>query len=70
MWDKNKKEIVVTQEKRINVGDAASVKEVKQNLESELRNIVRQVKQLKKRAEEIKTTLNEIEGAELTGPAP
>jgi len=70
MWDKRTKEIVITQEKRINVGDVASVKEVKQNLENELRNIIRQVKQLKVRAEEIKTMLEEIEGAGFTDPAP
>jgi len=70
VWDREKKEIVITQEKRINVGDAASVKEVKQNLENELQNIVRQVKQLKARAEEIKTILDEIEGAGPNRPAP
>ena len=52
------------------MGDAASVKEVKQNLENEVQNIIRQVKQLKARAEEIKTMLDEIEGAGLINPAP
>lgn len=70
IWDNNAREIVITQEKRINVGDAASTKEVKQNLEKELLDIVRQVKRLKARAEEIKGMLNEMEGAELTDPAP
>jgi len=70
VWDREKKEIVITQEKRINAGNAESVKEVKQNLENELQNIIRQVKQLKARAEEIKTMLDEIEGAGLINPAP
>ncbi len=70
MWDNNAREIVITQERRINVGDAASIKEVKQNLEKELLDIVRQVKRLKARAEEIKAMLNEMEGAGLTDPAP
>ena len=70
VWDREKKEIIITQEKRINTGDAANVKEVKQNLENELRNIIRQVKQLKARAEEIKAMLNEIEGAGSISPAP
>ncbi len=70
IWDREKKEIIITQEKRINTGDAESVKEVKQNLENELQNIIRQVKQLKARAEEIKTMLDEIEGAGLITPAP
>ena len=67
VWDREKKEIVITQ--RINTGDAESVKEVKQNLENELQNIIRQVKQLKARAEEIKTILDEIEGAGPNRPA-
>ena len=70
MWDNNAREIVITQERRINVGDAASIKEVKQNLEKELLDIVRQVKRLKARAEEIKAMLNEIEGAGSISPAP
>lgn len=64
IWDREKKEIIITQEKRINTGDAANVKEVKQNLENELRNIIRQVKQLKARADEIKGILEEIEKQE------
>lgn len=70
IWDREKKEIIITQEKRINTDDAANVKEVKQNLENELRNIIRQVKQLKARAEEIKNMLDEIEGAGIVNPAP
>lgn len=70
IWDNNAREIVITQEKRINVGDAASTKEVKQNLEKELLDIVRQVKRLKARAEEIKVMLNEMEGAGPIDPAP
>ena len=55
--------------KRISVGDAANVKEVRQKLKNELRQIVQQVKLLKARAEEIKSTLDKLEEAESIGPA-
>lgn len=68
--DKEKKEIVITREQRIKVNEVENIKEIKRQLENELLSIVRQVKQLKARAEEIKTMLNEIEGAGLIDPAP
>lgn len=47
--------------KEINVGDGKAVEEIRQSLKIELAGIVRQVKGLKRRADEIKEMLAVIE---------
>lgn len=50
--------------------NAENIKEFQKNLKLELAAIIQQVKTLKKRAEEIKEILTQIEGAGFTTPAP
>lgn len=66
-WNPERKAIVETREIAI---DAKDITEVKQKLRAELFTIIRQVKTLKARAEEIKEILAQIEGAGVIPPAP
>lgn len=59
-WDKETKSIIVTEQKKINI-DTEDIEEVKKNFKQELRDIIRQVKSLKQRAEEIKSLLTQLE---------
>ena len=61
-WDKDKRCVVITTQKMIIGDEVKDVDELKNALKWELRSIVAKVKDLKKRAEEIKTILGKIEG--------
>ena len=68
-WDEERKEIVVTKQKRIDMKDVSGIEEAKIMLRTELKAIIREVKSLKRRAEEIKALLNEVQGqVEPIGP--
>jgi flagellar basal body P-ring protein FlgI len=56
-----KNKIVVTETKEINLTDGTEIEDLKRKLRTELGSIVRSVKSLKERAEEIKGILEEIE---------
>jgi len=59
-----KDKIVVTETREINLADGAEIKDLKRKLRTELGSIVRSVKSLKDRADEIKGILEEIEKQE------
>ena len=60
-FDKATNEVIIKEERRAKIGSASDIQEAKLILGAELRNIVGQVKALKKRAFEIKGLLAEIE---------
>lgn len=60
-WDKESSSIIVTEQKKIDI-NAEDIEDVKKNLKQEIRDIIRQVKALKQRAEEIKSVLTQLEG--------
>jgi hypothetical protein len=60
-FDKTTNEVIIKEERRAKIGSASDIQEAKLILETELRNIIGQVKTLKKRAFEIKGLLGEIE---------
>ena len=69
--DENSGRIVVTNQKLIEIKDKEGIEDIKKNLRSELEGIVRQVKNLKVRAEEIKALLSKLEEkAGSIDPAP
>ncbi len=59
-----KDKIVVTETREINLTDGTEIEDLKRKLRMELGSIVRSVKSLKARAEEIKGMLGEIEKQE------
>jgi len=59
-----KDKIVVTETREINLTDGTEIEDLKRKLRMELGSIVRSVKSLKVRAEEIKGILEEIEKKE------
>lgn len=59
-----KDKIVVTETREINLTDGTEIEDLKRKLRMELGSIVRRVKSLKERAEEIKGILEEIERQE------
>jgi len=59
-----KDKIVVTETREINLTDGAEIEDLKRKLRMELGRIVRKVKSLKARADEIKGMLEEIEKQE------
>ena len=59
-----KDKVVVTETREIEFADNKGIEELKQKLKMELGSIVRSVKSLKERAEEIKGILEEIEKQE------
>jgi hypothetical protein len=63
-FDKTTNEVIIKEERRAKIGSASDIQEAKLILETELRNIIGQVKTLKKRAFEIKGILGEIEKQE------
>ena len=56
-----KDKVVVTETREINLTDGTEIEDLKRKLRTELGSIVRSVKSLKERAEEIKGILEEIE---------
>jgi len=65
-----KDKIVVTETREINLTDGTEIEDLKRKLRTELGSIVRSVKSLKERADEIKGILGEIEKQEKeAGPA-
>jgi hypothetical protein len=63
-FNKSTNEVIIKEERRAKIGSASDIQEAKLILETELRNIIGQVKTLKKRAFEIKGLLGEIEKQE------
>lgn len=59
-----KDKIVVMETREINLTDGTEIEDLKRKLRMELGSIVRRVKSLKERAEEIKGILEEIEKQE------
>ena len=59
-----KDKVVVTETREIEFADNKGIEELKQKLKMELGSIVRSVKSLKERADEIKEILTKIEGQE------
>ena len=59
-----KDKVVVTETREINLTDSTEIEDLKRKLRMELGSIVRRVKSLKERAEEIKGILEEIEKQE------
>jgi len=59
-----KDKIVVTETREINLTDGTEIEDLKRKLRMELGSIVRNVKSLKARADEIKGILEEIEKQE------
>ena len=59
-----KDKVVVTETREINLTDGTEIEDLKRKLRMELGSIVRSVKSLKARAEEIKGILGEIEKQE------
>jgi uncharacterized membrane protein len=59
-----KDKIVVTETREINITDGTEIEDLKRKLRMELGSIVRRVKSLKERADEIKGILKEIEKQE------
>ena len=59
-----KDKIVVTETREINLTDGTEIEDLKRKLRMELGSIVRSVKSLKARADEIKGILGEIEKQE------
>lgn len=68
-WDNKENRVVITKQEYIDVAKGVNIDEVRQKLKNELRQIVQQVKLLKARAEEIKSTLDKLEEAGSIGPA-
>ena len=62
---KDKVVITKTETKEIELGDDRNIDDIKRSCRMELGNIVRQVKSLKARAEELKETLTLLENTEL-----
>ena len=60
-WDKEGGGIIVTEQKKLDI-NAEDIEEVKKNLKQELRDIIRQVKALKQKADGIKSVLTQLEG--------
>lgn len=60
--DKRQGKILITKQKTFDVGDLKSVKQAKKILRDERSQIIRQVKALKSRAEEINIILQKLEG--------
>ena len=60
-FDKTTNEVIIKEERRAKIGSAIDIQEARLILETELMNIIGQVKTLKKRAFEIKGLLGEIE---------
>jgi type IV secretory pathway VirJ component len=70
-WDSKYGRLIITRQEALDVNEAASIKDAKEKLQLRLESIVRQVKQLKWEAENIKSILSKLEGkAGPTGPAP
>ncbi len=63
-----KDKVVVTETREINLTDGTEIEDLKRKLRTELGSIVRSVKSLKERAEEIKGILEEIERQEKEKP--
>jgi flagellar basal body P-ring protein FlgI len=59
-----KNKVVVTETREIDLTDGTEIEDLKRKLRMELGSIVRSVKSLKERAEEIKGILEEIEKQE------
>lgn len=59
-----KDKVVVTETREIEFADGTEIEDLKRKLRTELGSIVRSVKSLKERAEEIKGILGEIEKQE------
>lgn len=55
---------VITETKEIELADGEGIQELRRKLKTELGDIVRSVKSLKERADEIKEILTKIEGQE------
>ena len=53
--------LTITEERQLDIKDVESVEDAKQKLKDELRDIIREVKRLKMRAEEIKEILADLE---------
>ena len=62
-WDSERGGVVITKQELLSVKDADSINDVKNSLKEERVQIVRQVKSLKKRAEEINSILLKLAGA-------
>lgn len=68
-WDNDG--IVITKRERIEMPDTDRINDARKKLRTELEEIVRQVKSLKARAEEVKDLLNKLEEkAGSIDPAP
>lgn len=61
-WDSERGGIVITNQKRIEINDAAGMLEAKKKLRNELESIVREIKALKNRGNNIKAILDKLEG--------
>lgn len=61
-WDNKRCGIVITKMERVDIQDAAGIEDVKKKLRKELKFIIKQIKNLKHRGEEIKSLLNKMEG--------
>jgi len=68
--DKEKKKLIIRSEQYIDISKVENADGLKDSLRKELRQIVRQVKILKGRAEEIKALLDKLEKAGPIDPAP
>lgn len=67
--DKQRGGLIITSQRRVELTNAKDIKTIKTKLRRELMEIVRNVKALKKRAEEIKEMLAKLEAGP-SDPAP
>lgn len=68
-WDSDRGAVVITKQEAIDIKDTESIDNVKEVLKEERAQIIRQVKTLKSRAEEINSLLLKLEGAGPIDPA-
>lgn len=61
-WDKKLGGLIITRQERIGLQDATDIEDAKGKLREELKRIVKQIKALKQRGEEIKSLLNKLDG--------
>lgn len=68
-WDSERGGVVITKQETIDIKNVESIEHVKKVLKDERSQIIRQVKALKSRAEEINSLLLKLEGAGPIDPA-
>jgi len=69
-FDEKKEKLIIKSEQYIDISRVENADGIKDSLRKELKQIVKQVKMFKERAEEIKALLDKLEKAGPIDPAP